>query len=118
MSEVADQMIALTAQINPLIERAEHALARLGYTVAAMVEADGLRLGFQKVASGWRLVVYRGEEIHLLHTCSRADRIVALAHLGLLHTRLIEMASSQVNEMRAVLETATGYVEQLERMGR
>lgn len=106
----------VTAKIDPLIERAERALARL-YTVAAEIPFNTTkRLRYGKHGSEWRLMLvgYESEPEQMLVTSSRGNRIHALANLPFLVVQLDAEAAAQAANARRVVAVTEALLAELE----
>ncbi|HXK16504.1 MAG TPA: hypothetical protein VNG33_01770 [Polyangiaceae bacterium] len=125
--EIARHFMTATELINPLIERAEKALAALRLGVSASVpiyDADEgwvTSLCFQKSGNEW---VLTKEEGHVsdpdswkstrLTTTSRAMRLRCLALLPELEKALVEKADAELNEAIGTVTAAADYLNDLE----
>lgn len=119
--------MSATQLINPLIERAEKALAGLRLGVSASVSLydsdDGwmILLSFDKVGNEW---VLNQEEGHIndpeswkstrLTTTSRATRLRALQLLPELERALVEKAEADLQEALRTVSETQAYLDALE----
>lgn len=126
----AERMMLATSLINPLIERAEKAIASLGFFVTATVllETDDTKqwaryLRFGKEGKEWCLTVESGVDgededrwTHArLHTASRETRLKALSLLPELVDALSGRAEEQACSALQIVTDATSFIASLER---
>lgn len=127
--DVADQFQAATEQINPLIERAEKALAALRLGVTATLEIDyenslgwSRFLRFGKIDKEWCLTISSGpsygnpdtREETRLRAASRELRLLGLSKLPELEALLFEHAKEQVESAVKIISDASFYLDDLE----
>jgi hypothetical protein len=125
---IASLLQRATEELNPLIERAEKALAGLNLNVQASItleydpeEMHGRYLSFRKEGREWGLFVDSGRDGReedwdyvRLHNASRDARLEALSRLPELEKALVNEASKQcAHALRVVADTA-GYLADLE----
>lgn len=126
--KVATEYEAITDQINPLIARAEKALAglRLGVTASVPLGSDeGYEhyLTFGKADKEWVLTLevcqHDGQPwtTKRLHTASREWRLIALKALPELKEALHARAQTELTAARETVEQATAYLNTLEKEG-
>lgn len=107
---VADELQAITLQLNPLIERAENALARLYTRTASIQLPEGRALFFDE----GRLYVGLTQPQRLKST-SRKTRLDALRMLPDL-VRELEMAKVITEEVaETIIDQTKAYLDGLER---
>lgn len=106
-AEIARSLQIATAKINPLIARAEKALAALQLNVPASIPLgdpeDDEDLAFRKVDRDWGLFLDSGFDSDdsdnwnsvRLHTASREKRLAALAKLDELEYAIVSEAQRQ-----------------------
>jgi hypothetical protein len=122
---LADDYQSTTEQINPLIARAEKALAALRLSVSASVVLESGEgwteyLSFGKEDREWTLTtVLCGEtdddaQTLRLHASSRETRLRALALLPELEKKLVETAEEQKAQAKQVVDNAAAYIAALE----
>ena len=114
--ELSASLDDVTVKLNPLIERAERALARL-YTVSAEIPLNATkRLRFGKYGKEWRLLLVGIEDRveQPLVAGSRSLRIVALANLPYLGVELNAELEAQAMNAARVVAAADAYLTELE----
>lgn len=106
----------ITPKLNPLIERAEAAFARL-FTVCAEIPLNAnYRLRYGKHEQQWRLslVSIADGSNQVLVSGSRAIRIAALANLPYLGVELTAEAEAQAANAERVVAATEAYLAELE----
>lgn len=124
---IAGRFQATTAEINPLIVRAEKALAALRLGVSAEIEIhrqddNFTSLRFGKIDKEWCLSAVIGNDcedvgfwdVKRLQTASRETRLLALAALPILEKQLVAIAEKQMTDAEATVSAASAYVAALE----
>ncbi len=124
MDKLAEELQAITEKINPTIERAERALARLypqppKRMEAARTSLDGRSyLVFFLLSETWRLVVLRDGRSRPLVEESRETRLRALMALPDLVGELETERKIASGEYDSLIEDAHEFVQDLESRGR
>lgn len=125
--EIAGHFMAATQLINPLIERAEKALAALRLGVSASVSIQNADDGwisvlcFEKAGSEWVLVHDEGHandpaswKSTRLTATSRATRLKCLRFLPELEKALVEKAEAELQMALGTVSDAEAYLAELE----
>lgn len=126
--QIAVDYQAVTEQINPLIARAERALAALRLSVSASIELEPpengwlTELAFRKDGKEWRLLVdIRAEDTPFdatdskpLLSTSRETRLLALSKLAELEAELVKNAHEQMRGAAETVAKAEAFISALE----